>query len=146
LDAAVATVTADRAIGGCCGAIDTVATGATGTGVTAVAAVSAVAVGATGGAASLATLTTGRAGTAIAAKAAGYTVPGRGLSCTANSTRTAAAGVTAVTRDTDRRRPTSAAVTAPPAGALPLDSCAFAAAVHTRRAITFTNLASMDEE
>ena len=33
---------------------------------------------------------------------------------------------------------TSAVVTAPPAGALPLDSCAFAAAVHTRRAITFS--------
>ncbi len=39
---------------------------------------------------------------------------------------------------------TSAAVTAPPAGALPLDSCAFAAAVHTRRAITFTNIQTPD--
>ena len=39
---------------------------------------------------------------------------------------------------------TSAAITPLPEGEIPLDSCAFAAAVHTRRAVTFANIQTPD--
>lgn len=39
---------------------------------------------------------------------------------------------------------TSVSVTTPPAGDLPLDSCAFAAVIHTRRAISFANIRTPD--
>ncbi len=39
---------------------------------------------------------------------------------------------------------TSVSVTTPPVGELPLDSCAFAAVVHTRRAVSFANIRTPD--